>query len=75
MAIRANRYAKVRAALCWSEEIAQLSREHNDANVLCLGSRFVPTELGALILKKFLNTEFEGGRHAGRVDKLGRPSC
>ncbi len=75
MAIRANRYPKVRAALCWSEEVAQLSREHNNANILCLGSRFTAPALAELILKKFLSTEFEGGRHTGRVDKLGRPNC
>lgn len=75
MAIRANRYAKVRAALCWSEEVAQLSREHNNANILCVGSRFTAPALAELILKKFLSTQFEGGRHAGRVDKLGRPNC
>ncbi len=70
MAIRANRYPKVRAALCWSEEVAQLSREHNNANILCVGSRFTAPALAELILKKFLSTEFEGGRHSGRVDKL-----
>lgn len=72
MAIRANRYSKVRAALCWNEEVAELSRAHNNANVLCIGSRFTAPALAELILKKFLNTEFEGGRHAARVDKLDR---
>lgn len=70
MAIRANRYPQVRAALCWNEEIAQLSRQHNNANILCLGQRFVPDDLALKILKVFLQTKFEGGRHQRRVDKL-----
>lgn len=75
MAIRANRYTKVRAALCWNEEVAELSRQHNNANVLCLGARFTPPEQAEKILKAFLNAQFEGGRHQARVDKLERPSC
>ena len=70
MAIRANRFPQVRAALCWNEEIVQLSREHNNANILCLGSRFVPAEQAVSMVKVFLQTKFEGGRHQGRVDKL-----
>lgn len=70
MAIRANRFHQVRAALCWNEEIAKLSRQHNNANILCLGQRFVAPELAIQILKVFLQTKFEGGRHQGRVDKL-----
>ena len=72
MAIRANRYPKVRAALAWNPEIAKLSREHNDANVLCLGSRHTDTNTAAEILKTFLNTNFEGGRHTARVTKLSK---
>lgn len=75
VAMRANRYPKVRAALCWNEEVAALSKQHNNANVLCLGARFIAPELAESILKSFLNSEFEGGRHEGRVDKLGRPNC
>lgn len=75
MAIRANRYPKVRAALCWNDETAQLSRQHNNANVLCLGSRFVSPDSAETILENFLNSEFDGGRHTGRVDKLGRSNC
>ncbi len=71
MAIRANRYPKVRAALCWNPEIAKLSREHNNANVLCMGARFVDSAQTAAILKVFLETEFAGGRHESRVNKLG----
>jgi ribose 5-phosphate isomerase B len=70
MAIRANRYSKIRAALCWNTEIAKLSREHNNANILCMGARFVDTALAESILKVFLETEFAGGRHEGRVNKL-----
>jgi ribose 5-phosphate isomerase B len=73
MAIKANRYPHIRAALCWNEEIAILSRGHNDANVLCLGSRHTEPELAADILTAFINAEFEGGRHSDRVKKLG--SC
>ncbi len=70
MAIRANRYPQIRAALCWSEEVAELSRAHNNANVICMGSRLIPFELAQKILLRFLETEFEGGRHEGRVEKL-----
>jgi ribose 5-phosphate isomerase B len=72
MAIKANRYEFIRAALCWNEEIAKLSRQHNDANVLCMGARHTAPELAETILNAFLNTEFEGGRHTKRVDKLSK---
>ncbi len=70
MAMRANRFPFLRAALCWSREIAHLSRAHNNANVLCLPSRFVDTKAALEILIEFLNTPFEGGRHERRVNKL-----
>lgn len=70
MAIRANRFPFVRAALCWSEETARLAREHNNANVLCLGGRLLDTTLAEKIVTLFLQTPFAGGRHQGRVDKL-----
>ncbi|MCB0407165.1 MAG: RpiB/LacA/LacB family sugar-phosphate isomerase [Bdellovibrionales bacterium] len=70
MAIKANRYDHIRAALCWNEEVAQLARGHNNANVLCLGSRLLDHELCIKILDTFLSTPFEGGRHADRVNKL-----
>ncbi|MBY0452640.1 MAG: ribose 5-phosphate isomerase B [Bdellovibrionaceae bacterium] len=70
MAMRANRFPFIRAALCWSEEVATLARLHNDANVLCLGGRLTPFPVGEKILSAFLETAFEGGRHQGRVDKL-----
>jgi ribose 5-phosphate isomerase B len=70
MAMRANRDPMIRAALCWNEEVAKMAREHNDANVLCLAGRMTPLPTSELILKTFLETEFEGGRHQRRVDKL-----
>ena len=73
MVIGANRFAKVRAALAWTPEIATLSRTHNDANVLCLASRFTDTETAVKMLDIFLATKFEGGRHQGRVTKLNTP--
>lgn len=70
MAIRANRYPQVRAALCWSEDVARLSREHNNANILVLGARFIAPDLAIKILQVFLQTPFAGGRHLNRVQKL-----
>lgn len=73
MMIGANRFPKVRAALTWMPEIAKLARTHNDANVLCLAARFTTLEEAKEMLGIFLTTEFEGGRHADRVAKLGTP--
>ena len=70
MSYAANRHHGVRAAVAWSPEIAKLSREHNDANVLVLPARFVSTDEGIAILKTWLDTPFEGGRHQRRVDKI-----
>jgi ribose 5-phosphate isomerase B len=70
MAMRANKYKEIRAALCWSEEISKLAKAHNDANVLCLAGRFLPPEEAKKILDAFLKTEFEGGRHTARVEKV-----
>lgn len=75
MAIAANRDPQIRAALCRDEEDAELTRAHNDANILCLGERKTAPSLAAKIVQKFLSTSFEGGRHAQRVDKLGNISC
>ena len=66
----ANRYPHVRAAVVWSPEIAELSRKHNDANVLVLPSRFMSEDEGMDILHKWLDTPFEGGRHERRVAKI-----
>lgn len=70
MAYAANRHHGVRAAVAWSPEIAELSRRHNDANVLVLPSRYVSDEDGVRILKTWLETEFEGGRHENRIRKI-----
>ncbi len=70
MAIAANRYPNVRAAVANDEESAKLSRQHNDANILSIGSRFVEDEQADKIVDSWLNTEFEGGRHKRRVDKM-----
>jgi ribose 5-phosphate isomerase B len=72
IAIAANKIPGVRAAVCWNEETARLARQHNDANVLCLGARFVEPELAGRMIRAFVETEFEGGRHQRRVDKLAK---
>jgi ribose 5-phosphate isomerase B len=66
----ANKHKNIRAALCWNEELAQLARTHNNANVICLPARFIDIELAKACVIKFLTTEFEGGRHQRRVDKI-----
>jgi ribose 5-phosphate isomerase B len=70
MSYAANRHRGVRAAVAWTPDIAKLAREHNDANVLVLPARFVSDEDGIAILKTWLETPFEGGRHQRRVDKI-----
>ncbi|MEP6821482.1 MAG: RpiB/LacA/LacB family sugar-phosphate isomerase, partial [Chthoniobacterales bacterium] len=60
----------VRCALCWTEEVAALSRKHNDANVLSLGERVIPQETALAVVRVWLTTEFEGGRHANRIAQL-----
>lgn len=70
ISIAANRNKAVRCALCMNSTMAKLARMHNDANVVALGERLVGTELAFDIVEIFLNTEFEGGRHAARVEKL-----
>jgi len=66
----ANKYPNVRAALCWNEELARLARQHNDANILSLPGRFIEFELAWKMVKIFLNTAFEGGRHLRRIKKI-----
>jgi len=70
MAIVANKYIGVRAALCWNEEITNLARKHNNANILVLPGRFISPEDAVIITKIFLSADFEGGRHIPRVDKI-----
>lgn len=66
----ANKYQQVRSALCWQDEIAVLARSHNNANVCAIPARFTSLEESLAIVKAFLNTEFEGGRHIRRVEKI-----
>jgi len=65
-----NKHQGIRSALCWTVEIAELARLHNDANIIAIPARFVSNELAAEMVDVFLNTEFEGGRHQKRVDKI-----
>lgn len=65
-----NKHQGIRAALCWTPELARLARAHNDANVLVLPARFISKEVAVEILDAFLSTEFEGGRHQRRIDKI-----
>ena len=70
ISMAANKHTNIRAALCWNEEIATLSRQHNNANVLSLPARFISIELALAIVDVFLATSFEGGRHQRRVNKI-----
>lgn len=66
----ANKHQKVRSALCWTKEIVQLAREHNDANILSLPARFISLPQALEMVSVFLDTEFEGGRHERRIEKM-----
>jgi ribose 5-phosphate isomerase B len=68
--ITANKHQGIRAALCWTAELAHLARSHNDANVLCIPARFVSFEIASDMVEEFLATAFEGGRHQKRVEKI-----
>lgn len=70
VAITANKHQGIRAALCWTDEIASLARQHNNANVVCIPARFVSEDLAKKITETFLTTSFEGGRHEKRVNKI-----
>lgn len=70
VAITANKHKGIRAAICWGEEIAKLSREHNNANIICIPARFVREGDAEKMVDIFMSTEFEGGRHARRVEKI-----
>jgi ribose 5-phosphate isomerase B len=72
MSYTANRHPGVRAAVAWSTEVAKLAREHNDANILILPARFVSEEEGIEILRTWLTTQFAGGRHSRRLEKIDR---
>ncbi|RAJ10443.1 ribose 5-phosphate isomerase B [Chitinophaga skermanii] len=70
VAITANKHQGIRAGLCWGEEIARLVRQHNDANILCVPARFVDKVAAIKMTEIFMDTPFEGGRHANRVGKI-----
>jgi ribose 5-phosphate isomerase B len=70
VAITANKHRGIRAAICWNVEVAQLARQHNNANVIAIPARFVSVETALEMLETFINTEFEGGRHQNRVEKI-----
>lgn len=65
-----NKHQQIRGALCWSEDIARLARQHNDANVCCLPARFISKEAAVKIIEIFFETEFDGGRHQTRIEKI-----
>lgn len=69
-AITANKHPKVRAALCWNKELTELARQHNNANILSIPARFVSEHQALDMVKVFIETPFEGGRHQQRVDKI-----
>jgi ribose 5-phosphate isomerase B len=73
VAMTVNKYAGIRAAVCWQEELASLARKHNDANVIALPVRFVSKDSALAMVKVFLESAFEGGRHARRVGKITYP--
>ncbi|HEX4852364.1 MAG TPA: ribose 5-phosphate isomerase B [Puia sp.] len=66
----ANKHQQIRAAMCWDSDVAKLVRQHNDANIICLPARFIALELAKSLVDIFMETSFEGGRHARRVDKI-----
>ena len=68
VSMTANKHQKVRAALCWTAEIAQLAKEHNDANILCLGARVIGPGLAAEVVRTWMTTDFAGGRHLHRIE-------
>jgi len=73
VAMTANKYKTIRAGLCWNNEIVTLIRQHNNANILCIPARYTSEEEILIMVDTFINTEFEGGRHQRRVEKI--PSC
>ena len=73
VSITANKHQQIRCALCWMPELAELARKHNNANMIAIPARFIASELAIDIIDRFLGTDFEGGRHQTRVDKIA--SC
>ena len=74
-AMTANHHKKIRAALCWNNELAALARQHNNANILSIPARFVSLDDSIEFVKTFINTDFEGGRHQKRIDKIPTDNC
>jgi ribose 5-phosphate isomerase B len=70
VAITANKHPEVRCAICWTTELASLARQHNDANIVAIPARFISKRMAVNIVKTFIATAFEGGRHANRVNKI-----
>ena len=70
VAMTANKHQKIRAALCWTKEIAELAREHNNANIISIPARYTSLPQAVSMVDTFINTDFEGGRHQRRVDKI-----
>jgi ribose 5-phosphate isomerase B len=70
VAMTANKHQGIRAAICWENEISALARLHNDANIVCIPARFISLDLAQEIVQTFIQTSFEGGRHANRVNKI-----
>lgn len=70
VAMTANKHKDIRAALCWNPELASLARQHNNANIICIPSRFIDVELAKACVLSFLSADFEGGRHQRRVNKI-----
>lgn len=73
VAMTANKYQEIRAGLCWTNEIVELIRQHNNANILCIPARYTSIPQALKMVETFLNTDFEGGRHQNRVNKI--PAC
>ena len=71
VAMTANKYPKVRAGICWTKEITSLTRRHNNANIICIPARFTSLQQAVGRVETFLDTDFEGGRHQNRVEKIG----
>ena len=70
VAMTANKYSNIRAGICWNNEIVSLIRQHNNANILCIPARFTEIDAVLEMVETFLNTEFEGGRHQNRINKI-----
>ena len=70
VAMTANKHQKVRAGICWTKEITELTRQHNDANIICIPARYTAIQQAIAMVDTFLETKFEGGRHQNRVDKI-----